>query len=97
MKLWAKTILEEKITRSFLFPLPERLEILHLPDYLTEICGELDIPRPIILNKHFRQLNKFNHAVFKVDDFVESVDFDRFIVELAIDKTKKSTDFYSQL
>ncbi len=97
MKLWARTTLGEKITRNFLFPLPGRLDILQLPDYLTAICGELDIPRPMILNKHFRQLNKFNHVVFKPDCFIESVDFDRFTVEIAVDSTKKTTDFYGNL
>ena len=34
------------------------------------------------LEEHVKDMERFNHAVFLPDDFMEPVDFDRFEVEL---------------
>ncbi len=97
MKIWAKIIQGERITQSTLYQVQGVFDLSKLTHYLTDICLSFDIPRPIILNKHYRQFNNFNYTFFKPDDFVESVDFDKFIIEIAQSKNKKSDNFYSNL
>lgn len=97
MKIWAKIIKGEHITQSTMYEIKGFFDLKKLLDYLTDICQGFDIPRPLVLNKHFRQFHNFNHTIFKPEDFVESVDFDHFTIEVAIDRNKKSSDFYSNL
>ena len=97
MKLWIKTIKGEKITTSILYDIKGIYSPNKLLDYLTDICFSLDIPRPIVLDKHLKEMEKFNHTIFKTNDFVESVNFDKLWIEVAISKTQKSKDFYSNL
>jgi len=97
MKLWIKTIKGDHITNSTLYEVPGVFDAKKLLEYLTDICYSLDIPRPIVTQKNYRDFMQFNHTVFKESDFVESIDFDTLWVEIAISKNKKSTDFYSNL
>ena len=97
MKLWIKTIKGEKIVISMLYEVPGIYDPQNLLNYLTDICFSLDIPRPIIIDKHIKEMEQFNHTIFKVGDFVETVDFDKLWVEVAISKNKKSDNFYSNL
>jgi len=97
MKIWAKVIKNEHTTQNTLYEVKGVFELDKLLDYLTDICQGFDIPRPLVLSKHYRQFHNFNHTVFKPEDFVESIDFDKFTIEIAIDRTKKSDNFYSNL
>ncbi len=97
MKLWIKTIKGEKITQSVLYDVKGLYSPQNLLEYLTEICFNLDIPRPIVIQKHLLDMEKFNHTIFKANDFVETVDFDKLWIEVAISKNKKSDNFYSNL
>ena len=53
---------------------------------LEEPLREMDIPVPVILPKHIKELAKFSMTTFKADDFVEAVPFDRLEVSLIDDK-----------
>lgn len=55
---------------------------------IGEAAQSLKLSRPVILKKHISELTNFGRAVFRWDDFIESVDFDRFVVELISDKSK---------
>ena len=59
---------------------------------LHELCQDLDLCRPVI---HVNDLQRFSRVVFKPADFIESVDFDEFEIEVLSEKKKKSTDPYS--
>ena len=96
MKLWIKTIKGEKITKSVMHDVGV-FDVSKLLDYLTEICFSLDIPRPIVIEKHYRDFKEFNHTIFKPSDFVEDVSFDKLWIEIATSKNKKSDNFYSNL
>ena len=48
---------------------------------LQEICAQFDIEKPVLLNKHERELQKFSRTVFRRDDFLDSIPFDTFEVE----------------
>lgn len=49
--------------------------------YLAEICDKLDIPTPLLLKPHIFNYAKFNHVVFRPADFMESVQFDKLVLE----------------
>ena len=83
LKIWAKTVLEEKITRDLMFKRFEKFDPAKFMDYLIEICYELDIPTPVVLKSHTSHFSEFNIVRFKPSDFVESVDFAVLILENA--------------
>ncbi len=82
-KIWAKTILNHKITRSYLYHSADKFNADEFLYYLTDICHEMDIPTPVILKSHVRNYSLFNIAKFRKQDFVESTDFDSFVIENA--------------
>jgi hypothetical protein len=47
------------------------------------MCHELDIPTPAILKSHITNYVDFNNSVFLPRDFIESIDFEKFILENA--------------
>lgn len=89
MKIWAKTINEDKITRSVLFE-PEKLSnIDEFVSAMQQICEKMDIPTPLITNVNFNHFVMFNNTRFKTRDFVESIDFELLDVEAVPDKHRK--------
>ena len=74
-KIWAKTISDHKITRSYLYHSADKFDADEFLLYLTEICHEMDIPTPVVLKSHVRNYTLSNIAKFRKEDFVESVDF----------------------
>ena len=97
MRIWAKVLTEHKImretVREFSSARPSDSEGWSVP--LHELCQDLDLCRPVILRKHVNDLKQFSRVVFKPADFIESVDFDEFEIEVLSEKKKKSTDPYS--
>ena len=88
MKIWAKTVLGEKITRSLLHEQTLICES-NFDQTLYEICQQLDLPSPLVTPTNLRHFFAFNHVKFKPRDFVESVDFDYMELEFVIEKKKK--------
>ena len=88
MRIWARTIqyqkIQSEVVREFSLARPSDLEgwmpILH------ELCQTLDLSRPVLLNKHVRELNSFSHTTFRSADFMESIAFDRFEIEILKEK-----------
>ena len=97
MKIWAKVLTDHKImnetVREFSSARPSDMEGWSVP--LHELCQDLDLCRPVILRKHVNDLQQFSRVVFKPADFIESVDFDEFEIEIIPEKKKKSMDPYS--
>jgi hypothetical protein len=56
---------------------------------LCEICKKFDIARPIVLEKHKRDMDTFLLMRFSPQDFIEEVDFDRLEVEIYLEKKNK--------
>ncbi len=81
MRLWAKVMKDGKIQKQCTLEKDERVTWSHFFDYMAELCDALDTPTPVILKAHVFQLAKFRHVKFLPRDFVESVDFDRLVVE----------------
>ena len=50
-------------------------------EYIKEICYMLDIPNPVVLTKHIKNFILFNSTYFTEEDFVESINFERLVIE----------------
>ena len=85
LKIWAKTLVKDKITRDLMYKKLEKYNSATFMDYLVEICYEFDIPTPVVLKSHRYNFNKFNIVRFRASDFVESIDFEVLVLENASD------------
>lgn len=87
-KVWGILYTGQKIVKNTVvgFDIPARSVEMAVPP----LCRELDIPRPIVLSKHEKEMDQFGYTVFSSDDFIEHVDFERFSVRrLDEEDTKK--------
>ena len=89
MKIWAKTVVEEKITRDLLYEYGSVSNENEFVAVLQEVCGQMDIPTPIATRVNFNHFVMFNNTRFKPRDFVESVDFDVLDLEAVPEKKDK--------
>jgi len=89
--LWIRTIRHQKIDRQVTVPCARP----DPQDALETACHQLDLPKPIWLDKNQREWDEFGQTRFLPDAFFESVPFQRMEIEY-IDpdaKKKKSTDY----
>ncbi len=84
LRIWARTMCEDKITRSYIYESIDNFDDEQFKLHIANICHEMDIPTPLIIKNHIQNYLDFNNAVFTIRDFVESIDFDKFIIENAI-------------
>lgn len=81
IKIWAKVIKEDKIIKQTVFIKDEQLDYGNIPSYVYEICESLDLPSPVILKTHIFNYAKYNYVKFTKADYVEEINFDKFIIE----------------
>jgi hypothetical protein len=80
LKIWGKVITNEKIVKSKTISVdPENTTFF---DMLAKLSQTLNIPTPVLLDKHVYDFNVFKICTFKPDDFIEEVSFDRFSLEV---------------
>lgn len=84
IRIWARTTKNDKITRSYIYESIDNFNENTIRKHIEKMCHEIDIPTPIILKSHINNYVDFNNATFIPRDFVESIDFDKFIIENAI-------------
>jgi len=56
---------------------------------LMKVCEHFDLTKPIMVKKHYNEIERFNRTIFYADDFIESVNFDTLEVEIIVIKKKK--------
>ncbi len=79
INIWGKIFVDEKISKHFVVSVqPSECTFF---DMIKQLCEGLDIPTPVLLNKHIVDFNKFSMTLFKPTDFIEKVHFDKLIVE----------------
>ncbi len=83
LRIWARTIKDNKISRSYIYESIDSFNEDKFFMHIERICHEIDIPTPAILKSHINNYVDFNNAVFLPRDFVESIDFEQFIIENA--------------
>ncbi len=86
MKLWATTVLEERISKDIVFEYNQINNEDEFACVLHDVCEQLDIPTPVVTRVNFTHFVMFNTTRFKPRDFVESVDFDYFNIEAIPEK-----------
>lgn len=79
IKIWGKVHSHERIIKSKTMKVDTQNTTFF--DMLANLCHSLNIPTPVLLDKHVYDFNLFNHCVFKKDDFIEEVVFDSFVVQ----------------
>lgn len=80
MKIWGKVLKKEQILKSKTIIVdPSAITFF---DMLKTLCEKLNISTPVLLDKHVYDFNVFHMCIFKPDDFIEDVMFDKFILEL---------------
>jgi len=92
MKLWAKCLLEQRIQKDVVCEFSvdaQPTDTDGWEEILAELCKPLDLSRPVLMRKHIRDLLQFRRTVFYPTDFMESVDFDRFEIEIFPEKKKE--------
>lgn len=97
MKIWAKVYKNHKIidqaVQEFDSARPDSADGWREP--LIALCKPLDVACPVLLSKHVAELKRFSRTVFFPSDFIESVSFDRFEIEIFPEKKKEAHVAYS--
>ena len=86
MKYWVKTINGEKILKNRIVEPDVKLTRRDFSTLIREICLEIDEPTPIVVDSQYDNFVEFNVVRFKASDYVESVPFDRFTIEVVPEK-----------
>lgn len=82
MRVWGKIKVEDRIQEDV------TIECADFESCLMKICEHFDLTKPIIVNKHLSEINRFYRTIFYPDDFIESVKFDTLEIEILVEKKK---------
>ena len=88
VKIWGNIIVKNKIVDSRMLSYDEEPALDLYLYAVHELCNELDLAMPVVLSKHKNDMETFNLVKFLPADFIENVSFQRFDVEIFIDKDK---------
>ena len=72
---------EDHIVKQTVYEREEKFTYAKFFDYLTDICGELDVPTPVLLKPHIFNYAKFRPVRFLQRDFAETPEFDKLVIE----------------
>ncbi|MBR4435225.1 MAG: hypothetical protein IKS90_03925 [Clostridia bacterium] len=84
MKIWARIRKDNKTIEQETIDLPAKRadEVMDWNEPIGELCHNLNLARPVILDKHKKELLLFSGTAFRADDFIEKIAFDRLEIEL---------------
>ena len=80
IKIWGKILSNDKIIKSKTIKVDT--ENTTFFDMLASLSHALNIPTPVLLDKHVYDFNVFSTCFFNKDDFIEDVLFDRFVISI---------------
>lgn len=80
-KIWAKIVTDHRVKKGIIHDCGERLSIINFYDNLRQICENLKIPTPIVLNTYIERFLEFNILKFRARDFLEDIKFDVLLLE----------------
>ena len=83
IKIWGKITVDDKVIKGKTIEVDEKSTSFF--DMLKTLCQTVNIPTPVLLDKHVYDFNLFHICVFKPSDFVEPVNFEKFSLELLRD------------
>jgi len=79
VKIWGKIFVGEKLIKDDIVEVEPSTTTFF--DMLRTLSEKLDIPTPVLLEKHVADFNMFNFSVFKPDDFIQPVNFHKFVIQ----------------
>jgi len=82
LTFWGKLIKNDKIIRSDTFASGKEAIADALLECLEYFSKTFDIEAPMWHSNHTKQFGLFRKAVFKPDDFIDKVAFDRFEIQI---------------
>ena len=88
-RLWGKLIKKHRIWRDVVSE-TDGDDAAATQEALSEVCYRLDIPRPIWLDKHTEEIERFGYTSFSQDHFIESINFDKFEIEFLREKHRSA-------
>ncbi len=90
MKIWGILRSDGKIQKDVVQELDfkTRYDIQSWLIPISNLCRELDLAVPILLNKHIQDIVNFSRVTFRQEDFMEPIAFEKFEVELFNEKKK---------
>ncbi len=81
IKMWVKIMCDDKIENQMTYTSIDNFTNDTFYLHIAEICHKLDIPSPIVLPMHIKHFVNYNNTSFKQRDFVESINFDKLVIE----------------
>lgn len=84
VRIWAKVEKDNRIVSQCVYENFSPLDYSQFNNYLMEICQTLDIATPVLIKTHIFNYAKYNVVKFVADDFVESINFDKLVLENAL-------------
>lgn len=83
--MWARIIKHHRIIRQLTVP----CQIDDPLSALGEICYQMDLQKPMWLNKNQREWEEFAQTRFVQEHFIEHIDFDKLEIEFFNPDSKK--------
>ena len=83
MRVWGMIKVEDRIQSDVTVSADDFMSSL------MKVCEHFDLTKPIMLQKHLSEVERFSRTVFYPDDFIEGVPFDTLEVEIIEIKKKK--------
>ena len=85
LKIWLKTIEENRITSQKTLKMNEPYSRDLLEYMIRTILEQMDIPAPVFISAHFVNFEEYKITRFLPRDFVETVPFDKIeVVDITI-------------
>ncbi|MBC2396956.1 hypothetical protein [Clostridium tetanomorphum] len=82
VKIWGKLIKENKIIRDEV--VESNIDASYqenLKACIIELCDKFDISKPYWLPNNLEEFNRRAKTEFNSDNFIEELDFDKFVIE----------------
>jgi hypothetical protein len=81
MKIWAKLYIKNDIAKDLIYESNLEMSYENYQKWLQDICNLLDIPNPVVIPYHYKNFVYFHNTLFKEDDFVQSLNYEKFRIE----------------
>jgi hypothetical protein len=82
MKLWGKILIDNRIDKDMVVHFDVEKEYQeNLKNAIIEICDKFDIEKPYWLPNNIKEFNQRGKTSFSVDNFIEIINFDKFVIE----------------
>jgi len=82
IKIWGKIIKNNKIINDAV--VTSNMEGTYMENLklcIIELCEKFDIQKPYWLPTNLEEYNKRNKTVFNYHNFMEDIDFDKFVIQ----------------